>query len=61
MFFLSMRKFQKLAVFREKFEKLPIICLTASATRYVQTDILQNLKIKRALVLRSTYNRPNLS
>lgn len=39
---------------------IPIIALTASATPKVQLDILKNLKIEKARVFMSSFNRPNL-
>ena len=41
-------------------QKIPIIALTATATPKVQEDILKNLKITKAKVFKSSFNRPNL-
>jgi ATP-dependent DNA helicase RecQ len=40
--------------------KLPIIALTATATKKVQEDILKNLHIQDANVFKASFNRPNL-
>ncbi len=40
--------------------KLPIIALTATATKKVQEDILKNLEIQDANVFKASFNRPNL-
>jgi ATP-dependent DNA helicase RecQ len=39
---------------------LPIIALTATATKKVQEDILKNLQIQDANVFKASFNRPNL-
>ena len=39
---------------------LPIIALTATATKKVQEDIIKNLGILDAVVFKSSFNRPNL-
>jgi ATP-dependent DNA helicase RecQ len=38
-----------------------IICLTATATPFVQQDIIDNLKLKDVNVFKASFNRPNLS
>ncbi len=38
-----------------------IICLTATATPFVQKDIIDNLKLKDVNVFKASFNRPNLS
>ncbi len=39
---------------------LPIMALTATATPKVQLDIQQNLEIQDAVVIKTSFNRPNL-
>jgi ATP-dependent DNA helicase RecQ len=39
---------------------IPIIALTATATKKVQEDIIKNLGILDAVVFKSSFNRPNL-
>ena len=38
-----------------------IICLTATATPFVQQDIIDNLKLQDVHVFKASFNRPNLS
>ena len=38
-----------------------IICLTATATPFVQQDIIDNLKLQDVNVFKASFNRPNLS
>ena len=38
-----------------------IICLTATATPFVQQDIIDNLKLKEVTIFKASFNRPNLS
>lgn len=38
-----------------------IICLTATATPFVQQDIIDNLKLQGVRVFKASFNRPNLS
>ena len=38
-----------------------IICLTATATPFVQQDIIDNLKLRDVNVFKASFNRPNLS
>ncbi|MDA1148419.1 MAG: RecQ family ATP-dependent DNA helicase, partial [Bacteroidetes bacterium] len=39
---------------------IPLVALTATATPKVQEDIVKNLGMKDALLLKSSFNRPNL-
>jgi ATP-dependent DNA helicase RecQ len=39
---------------------IPLIALTATATPKVQEDIMKNLGMKDAVLLKSSFNRPNL-
>lgn len=45
---------------QKKFPKVPISCLTASATPEVKKDIIVNLKITQLIIFQSSFNRPNL-
>ncbi len=42
-------------------ESVPIIALTATATPIVASDIMEKLSFKRPLLLKSSFERPNLS
>ncbi len=44
----------------DKIKNVPIIALTATATVKVQGDIMKNLKIQDALLVKSSFNRENL-
>jgi RecQ family ATP-dependent DNA helicase len=40
--------------------EIPIVALTASATKEVQNEIIRNLSLRDPLVIRDSVNRPNL-
>lgn len=52
--------YKKLSFLRQKYPKVNIMALTATATPRVRTDILQNLKMKDPKWFLSSFNRPNL-
>src|SRR5690606_12505822 len=52
--------YRKLGVLKEKFPKVPLMALTATATEKVQDDIIQVLNIKNCAVFSGSHNRPNL-
>jgi len=43
------------------FPEVPVAAFTATATHRVQEDILQRLSLRNPLVVRASFNRPNLS
>eukprot|EP00752_Nemacystus_decipiens_P004929 g4486.t1 len=45
---------------RDRFPKVPIMALTATATPRVQTEIMSNLRLRSPLVCRTSFNRWNL-
>lgn len=45
---------------RDKFPKIPVMALTATATERVRRDIIHNLKITGCSYFQSSFNRPNL-
>lgn len=52
--------FRTLWRLRSLFQKVPIVCLTATATEFCIKDICDTLKLKDPLILRSNMNRPNI-
>ena len=55
--------YRRLHVLRERFPDIPIMALTATATPRVQQDVMNQLRFREDnhIVLRSTFNRPNLT
>ena len=51
----------RIAELREKLPGVPVLALTASATRPVADDIMRHLKFAEPHILRSSFARPNLS
>ncbi|KAI8435631.1 hypothetical protein MSG28_003896 [Choristoneura fumiferana] len=49
-----------LGILSNMFPKVPILGLTATATAHVLTDVQKILNIQGCLVIKSTFNRPNL-
>ena len=45
---------------RQKYPKVPLMALTATATERVKLDILTNLGMRNAVVFTQSFNRPNL-
>ncbi|MEO1009862.1 MAG: RecQ family ATP-dependent DNA helicase [Bacteroidota bacterium] len=48
------------ALLRELFPEIPMVALTATATKKVTLDIMQNLKFKDALVVKDSFVRKNI-
>lgn len=53
--------YRNLKLLREEFPDTPVIALTATATKKVRHDILEQLYISQARTFISSFNRPNLS
>ncbi len=51
----------QIAEFREMFPKVPLMALTATATREVKADIVQKLALKNEQIFQQSFARPNLS
>lgn len=51
----------RIAALREQLQRVPVLALTASATRRVQSDICVNLRFKEQNIFRQSFERPNLS
>jgi bloom syndrome protein len=52
--------YQRLSFLREELPDVPIVALTATATRTVQGEIIRSLRLRDPLVVRTTVNRPNI-
>ncbi len=53
-------EYRMLSRIRSLFPTLPLIALTATATKRVQQDIIQQLTLRDITVYQASYNRPNL-
>ena len=51
----------RIALLREELKGVPVLALTASATRDVQSDICGKLQFKQPVIFRQSFERPNLS
>ena len=52
--------YKELGQLKEKFPNIPMIALTATATKKVEIDVINNLNIQNCRVFRQSFNRPNL-
>ncbi|XP_043718552.1 ATP-dependent DNA helicase Q-like 1 [Telopea speciosissima] len=52
--------YRGLGCLKQNFPDIPVMALTATATQSVRKDILQSLRIPHALVLETSFDRPNL-
>lgn len=52
--------YKELGVLKKKFPAVPIVALTATATRKVELDVLSSLNIRGCRVFRQSFNRMNL-
>jgi ATP-dependent DNA helicase RecQ len=50
----------KMGLFREKFPKVPILAVTATATFQVVQDIVEYVNLNNPLLVRADFDRPNL-
>ena len=53
--------YRNLKVLRTMFPAVPVMALTATATRKVREDIICQLSLQKAKIFTSSFNRPNLS
>ncbi|KAK1293897.1 ATP-dependent DNA helicase Q-like 1 [Acorus calamus] len=52
--------YKSLGCLKQNFPDVPVMALTATATQSVRKDILTTLKIPHALVLETSFDRPNI-
>ncbi|WCJ18349.1 ATP-dependent DNA helicase Q-like 4A [Euphorbia peplus] len=52
--------YKELGMLKKKFEKTPVLALTATATASVKEDVVQALGLIDCIVFRQSFNRPNL-
>ncbi|ELA41162.1 RecQ family ATP-dependent DNA helicase [Vittaforma corneae ATCC 50505] len=52
--------YKELGIIKRKFPRIPLIALTATATKKVELDVLNSLGIEGCKVFRQSFNRPNL-
>ncbi|OBA22581.1 ATP-dependent DNA helicase, partial [Metschnikowia bicuspidata var. bicuspidata NRRL YB-4993] len=52
--------YQGMSMFKENFPKVPIMALTATANEKVRLDIINNLRMNDAVLLKQSFNRTNL-
>lgn len=53
--------YKQLGEFRQKFPRVPVMALTATATENVKVDVIENLGIRGCEQYKQSFNRPNLS
>lgn len=53
--------YTKLSFFREIIPNVPLLAVTATATKKIQNDICNILKLKDPIFIRGNFDRPNLS
>jgi len=54
-------EYRNLHLLKNFFPEVPVLALTATATRRVREDIISQLSLEKAQVFLSSFNRPNLS
>ncbi|MCX6332300.1 MAG: RecQ family ATP-dependent DNA helicase [Bacteroidetes bacterium] len=52
--------YRKLSILKKLFPKVPILAMTASAIPMVQEDIIKQLSLQQAIVIRDSFLRPNI-
>ncbi|KAK9070993.1 hypothetical protein SSX86_009561 [Deinandra increscens subsp. villosa] len=52
--------YQSLGILKQKFPKIPVLALTATATASVKEDVVQALGLVDCVIFRQSFNRPNL-
>lgn len=54
------KEYKEIKIFRQKYPKIPIVALTATATENVVIDIAKNLELNKPVIIRADFDRPNL-
>jgi RecQ family ATP-dependent DNA helicase len=54
-------KYRKIHKLRDSFPSIPLLAVTASATKRVIKDIQTTLKMKKNILIKSSFDRPNLN
>lgn len=54
-------EYRNLRFFREYFPNVPLVALTATATKRVRMDIIEQLGIREKKIFLASFNRPNLT
>lgn len=52
--------YRKLASLRTRLPDIPVLALTATAVPKVQKDVIESLCLRNPLILKSSFNRPNI-
>lgn len=52
--------YRKLSLLRNHLQNVPILALTATAVPKVEMDVIESLKLHQPIVLRASFNRPNI-
>ena len=53
-------EYRQMLQLRQRYPKVPVIALTATATKRVQTDIIEQLGLRQPSIHIASFNRPNL-
>ena len=53
-------EYKQINTFRNKYNDIPILALTATATNKVKDDIISSLELNNAIVIKGSFDRPNL-
>jgi len=53
-------EYNKISIFRDKFSDIPIMAITATATKIICQDIEKTLKLNNPQIIYTSFDRPNL-